>query len=122
MYKLILPLQELEQLTKTGAKLAIERFYSEEVLTLNRHYQEIKEAHDEWRNKAKDLQSQVLELTVLQQKLDKRKAHAAALKVLLLLLFFFFFFFFHLIAILNSLPNQTTVGIFFTFTAVCRSR
>ena len=112
MYKLILPLQELEQLIKTGAKLAIERFYSEEVLTLNRHYQEIKEAHDEWRNKAKDLQSQVLELTVLQQKLDKRKAHAAALKVMLLMFFLFFccfFFWFgsvHLIATIKSFPSS----------------
>lgn len=63
------------------AKAAIERYQSSEILALNRRVEELKESQEEWRQKAKDLERQVLDLTVLQQRLEKRKAHTAALKV-----------------------------------------
>ena len=94
-------LKELEALVIATSKAAIERYQSTEILALNRRIEELKESQEEWRQKAKELERQVLDLTVLQQRLEKRKAHTAALKVssiqshfLEMVLFGFFFFFF----------------------------
>lgn len=65
----------------TTAKAAIERYQSSEILALNRRIEELVQSEEEWRQKAKSLERQVLDLTVLQQRLEKRKAHTAALKV-----------------------------------------
>ncbi|KAK7112795.1 hypothetical protein V1264_012186 [Littorina saxatilis] len=72
--------QELEALVVTTAKAAIERYQSSEILALNRRIEELVQSEEEWRQKAKSLERQVLDLTVLQQRLEKRKAHTAALK------------------------------------------
>lgn len=79
--KLICHDQDLEALVVSAAKAAIERYQSSEILALNRRVEELKESQEEWRQRAKDLERQVLDLTVLQQRLEKRKAHTAALKV-----------------------------------------
>lgn len=52
-----------------------------ELRTLRLRVVELQEAQEEWREKAKKLERQVLDLTVLQQRLEKRKAHTAALRV-----------------------------------------
>ncbi|KAL8591011.1 hypothetical protein ACOMHN_021776 [Nucella lapillus] len=72
--------EELETLMMLSAKKAIEQYQSPEVLALNKRIQDLQESQEEWRKKAKNLESQVLDLTVLQQRLEKRKAHTAALK------------------------------------------
>lgn len=79
--KLFCCAQDLEALVISTAKAAIERYQSSEILALNRRVEELKESQEEWRQRAKDLERQVLDLTVLQQRLEKRKAHTAALKV-----------------------------------------
>ncbi|XP_076459287.1 uncharacterized protein LOC143292668 isoform X2 [Babylonia areolata] len=77
---IILTKQELETLITTAAKKAIEQYQSPEILTLSRRVEELNKSQEEWRQKAKNLERQVLDLTVLQQRLEKRKAHTAALK------------------------------------------
>lgn len=72
--------EELEALITASAKKAIEQYHSPEVSTLTKRIEELQEGQEEWRQKAKNLERQVLDLTVLQQRLEKRKAHTAALK------------------------------------------
>ena len=48
---------------------------------LHRKIHDLQRTNDMWKNKAKDLERKMLEVTVLQQKHEKRKAKTAALRV-----------------------------------------
>jgi DNA repair exonuclease SbcCD ATPase subunit len=64
------------------SKMLYIRTYRDETLKdLHRKIDDLQRNNDHWKNKAKDLERRMLELTVLQQKHEKRKAKTAALRV-----------------------------------------
>ncbi|KAK7493336.1 hypothetical protein BaRGS_00015462 [Batillaria attramentaria] len=72
--------KELEAMVRSKVKAHMAQQQVAELRTLRLRVVELQQAQDEWRQKAKDLERQVLDLTVLQQRLEKRKAHTAALR------------------------------------------
>jgi hypothetical protein len=51
------------------------------VAELRQKVEELQASNDMWKQRARDLEKQILEVTVLQQKHEKRKAKTAALRV-----------------------------------------
>lgn len=66
---------------RSKVKAYLARQQSAELRALQARVDELLQAQEEWRKKTKELEHQVLDLTVLQQRLEKRKAHTAALRV-----------------------------------------
>lgn len=59
------------------------------VAKLSQKVKELQQNNDLWKRQVKDLQVKVNDVTVLQQKLEKRKAATAALRVIHSLLYHF---------------------------------
>ena len=68
-------------IVKAKVMLYIRTYRDETLKDLHRKIDDLQRNNDHWKNKAKDLERRMLELTVLQQKHEKRKAKTAALRV-----------------------------------------
>lgn len=73
--------QELDSVVRSKVKAYLARHQGAELRVMNARIQELMKSEEEWRNKAKDFERKLTELTLKQHKLEKRKAHTAALRV-----------------------------------------
>lgn len=68
-------------LVKAKVMLYLRTYRDETIKDLHRKIDDLQSSNEMWKNKARDLERKMLELTVLQQKHEKRKAKTAALRV-----------------------------------------
>ena len=73
--------QELEALVRSKVQCYMSVHQDDEIVKLRKKVADLQEANDKWKTQARELQKQVVDLTVLKQKLEKRKAATAALRV-----------------------------------------
>lgn len=78
--------QELKDLVKAKIQSYLKSEQLGIIQELQTKIDELQEANDKWKQKAKDLEKQMLDLTILQQKHEKRKAKTAALRVSIIIL------------------------------------
>ncbi|XP_025082489.1 activating transcription factor 7-interacting protein 1-like isoform X1 [Pomacea canaliculata] len=72
--------KELDSVVRSKVKAYLARHQGAELRVMNARIQELMKSEEEWRNKAKDFERKLTELTLKQHKLEKRKAHTAALR------------------------------------------
>ncbi|XP_041362218.1 dentin sialophosphoprotein-like isoform X2 [Gigantopelta aegis] len=72
--------KELEVLVRSKVQTYMSAHRDEEIVQLQKRVADLQEANDKWKTQARELQKQVVDLTVLKQKLEKRKAATAALR------------------------------------------
>ncbi|CAG2239245.1 Activating transcription factor 7-interacting protein 1 [Mytilus edulis] len=72
--------KELSMLVKAKVMLYLRTYRDETIKDLHRKIDDLQSSNEMWKNKARDLERKMLELTVLQQKHEKRKAKTAALR------------------------------------------
>lgn len=76
--------QELEALVRSKVSAYLKAHRDSKMESLKSKIVDLQMANESWRTQAKELQKKVLDLTVLQQRLEKRKAATAALRVSML--------------------------------------
>lgn len=72
--------KEILKLVKAQVMCYLRSYRDETIRDLHRKIHDLQGTNDMWKNKAKELERKMLELTVLQQKHEKRKAKTAALR------------------------------------------
>ncbi|XP_050393552.1 activating transcription factor 7-interacting protein 1 isoform X2 [Patella vulgata] len=73
---------DLEKMVRKKVLQLIKSYRDETIADLQRKITTLTEANEKWKNTAKDLHKQVVDLTIVQHRLDKRKAATAALKII----------------------------------------
>lgn len=74
-------LQELDKLVREKVKAYMLSEEKTLVGKLTAKVKELQQNNDQWKRKVKDLQVKVNDVTIVQQKMEKRKAATAALRV-----------------------------------------
>ncbi|KAK6169118.1 hypothetical protein SNE40_020232 [Patella caerulea] len=73
---------DLEKMVRKKVLQLIKSYRDDTITDLQRKITTLTEANEKWKNAAKDLHKQVVDLTIVQHRLDKRKAATAALKII----------------------------------------